>query len=243
MLEIFKGRGYPLILKIIDSVHFDTRNNLINPGPKEPCPYETFMVLEYTPDLDIRQLKSLVTPNDQEKEHIPNICLSFKKAKNLSNSLVRAKLNNVIDPIESTETITIQRSPYLDGRSAMCGIHGCKCCKAMSKKCTIFSIINNRGFKTTKHSNCSSSNVIYLCECKKCANSKQYVGQTKRKLSERVAGHRAKAKLVTSNHLPTYSFFFWILLLFFGGTVISYRCNGSGDASLPMTDFPQNIFF
>jgi len=209
MLTIFKERGYPnnLILRVIATVPYQNRQHLIDKGPTQPRPYETFMVLEYTPDIDVKKLKSLITPSEQEKEHIPKPCLSFKKARNISHSLVRGKLSNVKDPPKSTETINIYRSPYLEGRSAMCGHNGCKCCKAMSKKVSIHSSHNHKSFRTTKYSNCSSSNVIYLLECKKCTKHNQYVGQTNRKLSERAAGHRAKAKLTTSRNLPLYKHF------------------------------------
>ncbi len=80
----------------------------------------------YTPDLDTRQLKTLITPSEV-KENTPKPCLSLKRTKNLGQMLVRAKLKDVIDPPMSTEAITINRSPYLDGRSAMCGTFRCKC--------------------------------------------------------------------------------------------------------------------
>ena len=42
--------------------------------------------------------------------------------------------------------------------------------------------------KTTKHNvTCNSSNLIYCIECKHC--SKQYVGQTKRKIKDRLREH------------------------------------------------------
>ena len=93
-------------------------------------------------------------------------------------------------------------TPILEGRSAACGTHGCKCCRSMSRKNKIFSTTNHKGFFTAKHSNCCSNNVIYLLECKKCDKCNQYVGQTQRLLSQRVAGHRASHTKKT--HLPIY---------------------------------------
>jgi len=162
------------------------------------------LVLKYTPDLDVGNIRSILKPRNNESG-IPKPCLSLRKMKNLGHSLVRAKLRNINDPPESTEDITIHRTPYLEGRSAMCGTHGCKCCKAMSKKVSIFSSSNYKAYRTAKHSNCNSCNVIYLIECKKCTTRNQYVGQTSRKLSTRVAGHRAKAR--SNYNIPLYKHF------------------------------------
>jgi len=206
MLKLFKDRGYPhkLILDTMDSVPFTKRQELINDREMETNPYDTFLVLPYTPDMNVRQLHAIIRPTEEEGG-VPKPCLSLKRTKNLANRIVRAKLKETTDPPQSTETIRIYMAPHLDGRSAMCGTPGCKCCKAMSKKVSIHSAWNHRTYRTAKHSNCNSCNVIYLLECKKCTLRHQYVGQTKRPLSARVAGHRAKARSNTT--LPLYKHF------------------------------------
>ncbi len=93
----------------------------------------------------------------------------------------------------------------LDGHSAGCGIPGCKCCPIMSRKIRITSSHNFKSFSTARHANCSTHNVIYLLECKKCNKRNQYVGQTKRSLSQRLAGHRAAFKI--KKNLPVYKHF------------------------------------
>ena len=103
------------------------------------------------------------------------------------------------------EPITIPVTPNLEGHSAGCGIHGCKCCKAMSRKIRVTSSVNHKSFFTAKYSNCNSRIVIYLLECTKCSKRNQYVGQTKRSLSQRVSGHTAASKLKTN--LPLYKHF------------------------------------
>ena len=105
----------------------------------------------------------------------------------------------------STETIRIRATPNLEGHSAGCGNQGCKCCGAMSRKEVVISTNNHKAFRTPVHTNCSTSCVIYLLECTKCAKGNQYVGQTERTLGQRVAGHRAASTKKTN--LPLYKHF------------------------------------
>ena len=57
MTTIFQDRGYPksLIVDTIQQVPFTHRESILY-DPNEPSPYETFMVLTYTPDLDVKYL-------------------------------------------------------------------------------------------------------------------------------------------------------------------------------------------
>jgi len=75
----------------------------------------------------------------------------------------------------------------------------------MSRKLRVTSSHNNKSFTTPRHTNCNTNNVIYLIECTKCKKRNQYVGQTKRTLSMRTAGHRAACK--TKTNLPLYKHF------------------------------------
>ena len=205
MTQVFRDRGYPkaLIQRTASEVTFSNRGNMFN-NTKPPCPYRTFMVMEYSPDLDVRSIKKALKPRTEETL-VPKPCLSLKKAKNLGRLLVRAKLKGTSTPEKQTDKITIPWTPILEGRSARCGQSGCKCCGHMSLRNRVFSTSNYRGFYTAKHSNCSSVNVIYLIECKRCDKINQYVGQTRRLLSQRMGGHRAAAQY--KHHLPLYKHF------------------------------------
>jgi len=205
--KAFIDRGYPahLIDKVIQTVPYTNRDKILSQTEKEACPFDTFLVLEYTPDLDLKTIRSNLKLSEQEKTDVPVPCLSLKKTKSLGKHLVRAKLKNVTDPPKSTDSITIPMTANLDGHSAGCGIHGCKCCPVMSRKIRITSSHNHKSFRTPKHANCSTQNVIYLLECKKCNKRNQYVGQTRRSLSQRLAGHRAAFKI--KKNLPIYKHF------------------------------------
>ena len=75
-----------------------------------------------------------------------------------------------------------------------CNKKTCKCCEQIDNSRVIYS--NSNGNKFCNRINhekfdCSTSNVIYLIHCAKC--NLQYVGQTKRKLRERLGRHRQNA--------------------------------------------------
>ena len=204
MYEIFTDRGYPpnLIKKVQQQVTYSSRTEALSQKVKEPCKYDTFLVTEYTPELNVKTLKKILTPKAEEQPHVPIPCVSLKKNKTLEKTLVRAKLKEQSVPEQCTTPIIIPMTPNLEGHSAGCGIHGCKCCKTMSRKSRVISNTNHKSFATPKHSNCNTRNIIYLLECSKCTTKNQYVGQTQRSLSQRLGGHRAASRIKTN--LPLY---------------------------------------
>ncbi len=108
-------------------------------------------------------------------------------------------------PPQSKDKITIYTTPDLTGNSGGCGTPNCKCCKSMSRKYRIISTYNGKSFPTPKNINCHSQNIIYLIECTKCNKKKQYVGQTQRTMTRRLAGHRTARRFKTN--LPLYKHF------------------------------------
>ncbi len=207
LTTVFSDRNYPsrILRDTIQSVPYNCRQDILSQKDKEPSPYDTFLVLPYTKDLDLKTIKSNLKLTETESETVPKPCLSLTKTKNIAKHLVRAKLKDCTDPQQSTDPIRIPLTANLDGHSAGCAIPGCKCCAVMSRKIKIQSSYNHKSYGTAKHSNCSTRNVIYLMECKKCTKGNQYVGQTKRSLSQRLAGHRAAYKVKT--RLPIYKHF------------------------------------
>jgi len=61
MLKAFRDREYPakLIKKAQQSVPFSNRPNLLTIRKKRQCSYDTFLILEYTNDLNIKELLNL----------------------------------------------------------------------------------------------------------------------------------------------------------------------------------------
>jgi len=132
----FTDRDYPtrLLCETVRSVPYSSRCNILLQKDKEPCPYDTFLVLPYTQDLDLRNIKSNLRLTETETDVVPTPCLSLTKTKNVAKHLVRAKLKDCDNPDQSTDPITITMTANLDGRSAGCAIPGCKCCPVMSRK-------------------------------------------------------------------------------------------------------------
>ena len=71
--------------------------------------------------------------------------------------------------------------------SNSCPKKQCKYCKMISTDGTIKNHQNNKTFASKHNVCCNSSNVIYCIECQKC--NVQYVGQTKRKIKDRLREH------------------------------------------------------
>ena len=205
--RIFRDRGYPnrLIKNTFNQVRFQDRNQILQDQHKPPSPFDTFLTVDYAADLDTYKLRKILRPTPSEEPLIPKPCLSLRKTKTIGKTIVRAKLANVKDPPISTTKVKIPITPSIEGNSAGCATPGCKCCKAMSRKTRIISSHNYKSFPTPRHTNCNTKNLIYLLECTRCTKANQYVGQTKRTMSQRLAGHRAASRIKTN--LPLYKHF------------------------------------
>ena len=83
-----------------------------------------------------------------------------------------------------------------------CGSRFCHTCRSFRECNSVTSNTTKFVFKIRQDLNCSSSNIIYLVQCKEC--DKQYIGQTKRSLRRRVNDHRGdilnSRKTTVSNH-------------------------------------------
>lgn len=183
-------------------VPFSNRADTIITKDKQPPKQET---LNYTPYIQTTDIRKILKPTPIEAGKIQKPRLAFKIKKSLANILVKAKLKDLEQVPISETPITIEATPSLKGHSAGCDTPNCKCCGVMSKKLRIISSHNGRNFPTPPHTNCSTSNVIYLIECSKCESGNQYIGQTTRQLRTRWTEHKAASKVKT--HLPTLQTF------------------------------------
>ena len=105
MYKAFKDRGYPssLIREAQELVPFSYRPTALQNKSSTQNQYDTSLILEYTQDMNLKQIKTILKPNLNEKEHVPAPCLSLKKTKCLANTLVRARLKQCPDPVPSTQ--------------------------------------------------------------------------------------------------------------------------------------------
>ena len=197
MYKAFKDTGYhsSLIRKAQELVPFSYRPTALQNKSSTQNQYDTFLILEYTQDMNLKQINTILKPNLNEKEHVPAPCLSLNKTKCLADTLVRTRLKQCPDPLPSTQLMVLTITPNLEGHSAGCAIAGCKCCSKMSRKTRIFSSSYCKSFPTPSYTNCSTQCVMYLLECTVCSQRNQYIGHNKRSVSKRIPGHRAASRI------------------------------------------------
>lgn len=205
MRSHFRARHYPnsLVQGCFDEVPFSSRQqHLVEVDTPPEDPPLTF-ITNYNQKVNTRKLKMAITPVVNTLD-TPLIC--YKRNKNLSNHLVRAKLRDSESVEMSTSPLRIPVTVTLRGSSASCGLPGCKCCRLMSKKDRIISNTTFKSFSLPANTNCNSMGLVYLLECKLCKARNQYVGQTNRTLKLRMSGHRAAYALQTKR-TPLYRHF------------------------------------
>ena len=110
---------------------------------------------------------------------------AFSRNKNLGELLAPRK-NNM--PIKSPE----------QGGSFRCMGSRCKTCKHVNVTNTFNSTYTRRQYKIANRLDCKSCNVVYLITCNLC--NKQYVGETLRRLCDRLTDHRSN--IVTLKDTP-----------------------------------------
>ena len=106
---------------------------------------------------------------------------AYTVGKNLRHFLVRSKLNNNTNSRMSALT--------MPGQCTKCGDPKCKTCPLLLTGPTFSGSIDPRTFKVKGQITCKTKNLIYLITCRACRQ--QYVGETGRKLCERVCDHRS----------------------------------------------------
>ena len=162
---------------------FRLRDDLLCYKPK-PEPSGTLIpfVLTYHPELPkVKEIVNKHWPIIESSKRLNKIfpqkpIMAYRRPKSLRDILVHAKLNP--DPSDDGPT----------GESKPCGNKRCFTCKLMTPT-QIAKSSSGASVKLKRQTNCKSANVIYLITCTQCG--KQYVGETKRALNERMNGHRS----------------------------------------------------
>lgn len=114
-----------------------------------------------------------------------------RRAKSIRDLVVRSKL----DFHPETNIGTKVRKEELKG---LCADKRCSVCPLLDRKGKIKSKCNKNKYTAKYNINCRSSNLIYCIKCRKC--KKDYVGQTKRSLKDRINEHITSVK---RRHLKT----------------------------------------
>ena len=73
LFRAFRDRGYPasIIQKVQESVPYAYRQQALCDNQVVPCPYQTFLVVEYTPDLDVRGINTIIRSTTEEEQWVP----------------------------------------------------------------------------------------------------------------------------------------------------------------------------
>lgn len=136
-------------------------------------------VVEYNPSLpniglvinkywDLLQLSNKASVNSV---HAYKPILAFRRPKNLRDYLVRSSFADRTHHFSQT-----------------CDRRRCSNCKNIIKADVFTSNSTQESFKMRYSTDCTSQNVIYLIECKRC--KMQYIGQTNQQVSKRMNSHR-----------------------------------------------------
>ena len=141
------------------------QNGGLNRGRGERIPF----VVTYHPAFNliyniVSRLQHMLDASAEHKKVFPNKPLvSFRRAKNLKDNLVRAKL------------APLQQEDQLKG-CYQCGKSRCQVCEHMSEGDKFVCHVTGKEYRINSTFDCDSSGVVYLLSCKVCGM--QYVGST-----------------------------------------------------------------
>jgi len=144
--------------------------------------------------------KETILKNEKLKEcfgdTFPKII--YKKGPTISDKLINASYRSNADTVAILDTtveilVELNAEQNLTATVSKCNRKTCKCCLSITTGNSFKSTITNKEYTIAFNMSCNSTDVIYLITCAKC--NKQYIGETKRKLKERITNHRSTIKL------------------------------------------------
>ena len=223
MAGYFIKANYPpqVIQKSFSKAYHIDRSTLLGQKPKEKDEEEdkgVFLITTYHPGPRI--LNDIVKTNwdlldksSGTREVLDwKITQGFRRPPNIRDILVRAKIHNPLD-VKSTPPKNFTNK---------CTRKNCRYCLKLDTSGRIISPITGRNYNTIRCCSCKTNNIVYCITCKVC--EKQYIGHTKRTLSERMCEY---FRYVTQ-HNRTHTF---------GRHYNSEHHNGLGDISLHVLQF------
>lgn len=117
----------------------------------------------------------------------------FKRRTTINNLLIRTKLTPKLSPQDRSNIALLQvlssQSNTVKYEVTRCSTPRCKCCTAIVCDSSYSDFNNSTTFYIEQNFNCNSHDIIYVIHCNKC--NIQYVGQSSRKLKERLNNHRS----------------------------------------------------
>ena len=202
-------RGYEggMVTKQIDKARTKDRDELLNfEKDKSGFDPRPNLVLRYHPALSdkvhsiVQIHQTLLKINEEHKQvfqEVPRV--TFRRAKNLKDSLVRATLS-----VQKTNTVG----------SSCCGKPRCKLGNNLKCTTSFSNRDGSRQFEIRKGPlTCDSTNVVYLLQCRTCGI--QYVGSSKPAFRMRVNNYKShhrkflklnsKGEAINENAVPQLS--------------------------------------
>lgn len=184
MKSWFLNRGYneKLLNRQVDRARSKTRRETLQPKPisRSEEGYVP-LVLDFHPALSkvssiLSELQPILSNCSATSVIFPdNPFLSYRRTRNLKNSLVRTKLPSV-NNLELTGMCP-------------CGKTRCQICKFIMGGRTFSDSFSKQEFYINYRFDCDSVGVVYLLSCKKC--NKQYVGNTTTSFRKRFNNHKS----------------------------------------------------
>ena len=193
----FLNRGYPdaILSEAIAKASSLSRTDLLNPKTPDTVPVATdtealkvFAITMYHPTHN--NFRNIITDNwnllgspGTQNLFEAQIVFGNRRPTNLREHLVRAAIKVAVDPA----------APTIPNRDKECGSPGrCNYCPRLDLTGLIKGKSDGRKFRSRTSINCRSNNLVYAIECTHCGM--HYVGQTKRRLMDRMVSHFASIK-------------------------------------------------
>ena len=197
----FHQANYPLklIQESFERAFHQDRKQLLRPKPDIDIDSEVdnlYLITGFHPTFN--EVNKIVTRNmdllDRSSSTRPalhaRLVRGFRRCKNLRDHLVRAK----ITPIPENQG----NNPALISTSNKCGRPRCIYCDKLDRSGTISAADSDKTYITRTNISCRCTNLIYALHCQHCG--KIYVGQTKRRLMDRLMEHFRNIR----NRCPTH---------------------------------------
>lgn len=188
----FATRGYPL-KEVAEALHKAASKPEADLTCTRKPPEEEAIVLVTTYHPSFNDTSSITRRNwdilahsaKTQPLHKLKLIIALRKPPNLRSMLVRAKTDHAQNEdrrqeIEQRRTDRICKTPE------------CLICQKLDTSGTITSPVTGRNYMSRKNVTCLSTNLIYCLSCSRC--KMQYVGQTKRRLLDRMKEHLSKIR-------------------------------------------------
>ena len=186
MMSFFSNRGYPTNITdgCLNKINKMTRENALLPRESSASTERIPLVLTYHPIT--KQVAEIITKNFEilsSDQATSNVFTSppmhaYRRDKNLKDTLVHSNVKSTHNP------------PPI-GSTTACNRPRCKTCAHVYSTDTIHGPAST--FKIRDSFSCISCNIVYAIICTKCRLL--YVGETKRRMSDRFTEHLRSIKL------------------------------------------------